>query len=63
MDLSLALNEFVYECQRVRTRLQSNEQESVTEVNLVMLHTQLFLLDTAAANLLELKRRQHKKPA
>lgn len=58
MDLRRTINDFVHECKYLGTRLQSKEQESVTEVDLVMLRAQLFLLDTAASNLQELKRLQ-----
>ena len=58
MDLHRALNEHVYECRALIVRLQSNEQEQVTEVDLVVLRAQLFLMDAAAADLQKLKRLQ-----
>ena len=60
MDLRQAIHDFVYECKYIGTRLQSKDQGSLTEVDLVMLRTQLFVLDTAVSNLLELKRLQQK---
>ena len=60
MDLRRALNDFVSKCKFLGTRLESNEQDRVTEIDLLMLRAQLFLLDTAAANLQELKRLQRK---
>ena len=60
MDLRRANNDFVYECKALGTRLQSEDQENLTEVDLVTLRTQLFVLGTAASNLLELKRLQQK---
>ena len=62
MDLRRDMHDFVYDCKFLRTRLQSKDQGCLTEVDLVMLRTQLFVLDTAVSNLLELKRLQ-KKPS
>lgn len=59
MDLHRAINEHVYECRALIVRLQSNEQDNVTEVDLVVLRAQLFLLDAAAANLQKMKRLHH----
>ena len=58
MDLRHAINEFVTTAKELGVRLHSNEQETVEEVDLVMLRAQLFLLDTTAANLQELRRLQ-----
>lgn len=58
MDLRGAIHELVSDARAVGERLHSNEQEKVTEVDLVMLRAQLFLLDATAANLLELRRLQ-----
>ena len=60
LDLRRAINELGYDCRAVYVRLHSNEQDKVTEVDLVILRTQLFLLDGAVANLQELKRLQRK---
>ena len=62
MDLRRNINYFVHDCKFLGTRLQSEEQESITEVDLVMLRAQLFLLDTAVSNLLELRRHQQQPP-
>ena len=59
VDLHRAINEHVYECRALIVRLESNEQDKVTEVDLVVLRAQLFLLDVAAADLQKLKRLQH----
>ena len=61
MDLRRAIDELVTVCRTVGVRLHSNEQDRVTEVDLVMLRAQLFLLDTEAANLQELKRLQQRQ--
>ena len=60
MEIRSVIHDFVYECKDLSTRLQSKDQGSLTEVDLVMLRTQLFVLDTAASNLLELKRLHRK---
>ena len=62
MDLRRTINDFVYECKYLGTRLQSKDQGSLTEVDLVMLRTQLFLLDTAASNLLERDFKENSPP-
>jgi hypothetical protein len=61
MDLRRVINELVYDCRALDVRLHSNEQDKVTEVDLVILRAQLFLLDVAAANLQELKRLQREQ--
>ena len=58
MDLHRAINEHVYECRALIVRLESHEQDQVTEVDLVVLRAQLFLMDAAAAELQRLKRLQ-----
>ena len=56
--LRRAIRELVSDCRAIGKRLSSNEQKAVTEADLIMLRAQLFLIDAATANLLELKRLQ-----
>ena len=53
MDLHRAINDHVYAAKELLYRLQSNERETATEVDLLILRGQLVLLEWETANLLK----------
>lgn len=55
MDLRHAIKEHVYTSKELVDRLRSNEAEAITEVDLVVLRAQLYLLECEAGNLLKSK--------
>ena len=62
MDIRMAVSEYVAKGKELLVRLQSNEGDMLTEVDLQMLRVQLHLLDSEATSMQRSKVLRTKTP-